>query len=89
MREEREKQNRNKGREVERADEALRGNKDNIEGEIKESANEINDSTFTMTKRRYMQGDNKMWAVRQRQRRVILLEEKRKDGVEGDKNLCY
>jgi hypothetical protein len=31
-REEREKQNRNKGREVERADEALRGNKDNIEG---------------------------------------------------------
>ncbi len=30
LREEREKQNRNKGREVERADEALRGNKDNI-----------------------------------------------------------
>jgi hypothetical protein len=34
-REEREKQNRNKGREVERADEALRGNKDNIEGKLK------------------------------------------------------
>ncbi len=44
-REEREKQNRNKGREVERADEALRGNKGNIEGEIKESTDEINDST--------------------------------------------
>jgi hypothetical protein len=40
-REEREKQNRNKGREVERADEALRGNKDNIEGKIEESANEM------------------------------------------------
>ncbi len=32
LREEREKQNRNKGREVERTDEVLRGNKDNIEG---------------------------------------------------------
>jgi hypothetical protein len=55
-REEREKQNRNKGREVERADESLRGNKDNIEGEIEESANEINDSSFTMTKRKYARG---------------------------------
>ncbi len=55
-REEREKQNRNKGREVERADEALRGNKDNIEGKIEESADEINDSTFTMTKRKYARG---------------------------------
>ncbi len=27
-----------------------------------------------------------MWAVWQRQHRVILLREKRKDGVEGDKN---
>ena len=53
MREEREKQNRNKGREVERVDEALRGNKDNIEGKIEESVDEINDSTFTMTKRKY------------------------------------
>jgi hypothetical protein len=87
-REEREKQNRNKGREVERADEALRGNKDNIEGKIEESANEINDSTFTMTKKN-MQGDNKIWAVRQRQQGVILLGEKRKDRLEGDKNLCY
>ena len=52
-REEREKQNRNKGREVERADEALRGNKDNIDGENEESANEINDRNFTMTKRKY------------------------------------
>ncbi len=33
-----------------------------------------------------MQGDNKMWAVRQRQQGVILFGEKRKDGVEGDKN---
>ncbi len=53
LREEREKQNRNKGREVETADEALRGNKDNIEGKIEESADEINDSTFTMTNRKY------------------------------------
>ncbi len=50
------KQNRNKGREVERADEALRGNKDNIEGKIEERANEINDSTFIMTKRKYATG---------------------------------
>ncbi len=28
-----------------------------------------------------------MWAVRQRQQGVILLGEKRKDGVEGGKNL--
>jgi hypothetical protein len=55
-REEREKQNKNKGREVERADEALRGNKDNIEGKIEKSADEINDSTFTMTKRKYARG---------------------------------
>ncbi len=56
LRKEREKQNRNKGREVERADEALRGNKDNIEGEIEESADEFNDSTFTLTKRKYARG---------------------------------
>jgi hypothetical protein len=55
-REEREKQNRNKGREVERADEALRGNKDNTEGEIEDSANEINGSPFTMAKRKYARG---------------------------------
>jgi hypothetical protein len=55
-REEREKQNRNKGREVERADEALRGNKYNIEGEIEESADEVNDGTFTMTNRKYALG---------------------------------
>jgi hypothetical protein len=55
-REEREKQNRNKGREVERTDKALRGNKGNIEGEIEESADEINESTFTMTKRKYARG---------------------------------
>jgi hypothetical protein len=56
LREEREKQNRNEGREVEKADEAWRGNKDNIEEEIEESANEINDSTLTMTKRKYARG---------------------------------
>jgi hypothetical protein len=56
IREEREKQNRNKSIEVEKVDEALRGNKDNIEGKIEESANEINDSTFTMTKREYARG---------------------------------
>ncbi len=55
-RKERGKQNRNKGREVERADEALRGNRDNIEGKIEESSNEIHDSTFTMTKRIYARG---------------------------------
>ncbi len=55
-RKEREKQKRNEGREVEKADEALRGNKDNIERKIKESADEINDSTFTMTKRKYARG---------------------------------
>jgi hypothetical protein len=32
-----------------------------------------------------MQGDNKMWAVRQRQQGVIILGEKRKVGEEGDK----
>jgi hypothetical protein len=41
---------------VERADEALRGNKDNIKGKIEESADEINDSTLTMTKRKYARG---------------------------------
>jgi hypothetical protein len=51
-----EKQNRNKGREVERADEALRGNKDNIDSKIEEGADEINDSTFTMTKLKYVRG---------------------------------
>jgi hypothetical protein len=56
LREEREKQNRNKGREVERADEVLRGNKHIIEGKIEESADEINDSTCTMTKRKYLWG---------------------------------
>ena len=35
---------------MERADEALRGNKDNIEGKIGEN------STFTMTKRKYARG---------------------------------
>ncbi len=38
-REEKEKQNRNKGIDVEKADEAQRGNKDNVEDEIEESAN--------------------------------------------------
>jgi hypothetical protein len=34
-----------------------------------------------------MLGDNKMWAVRQRQQGVILQGEKRKDGVEDDKKI--
>ncbi len=38
-RKEREKQNRNKSREVEQADEALMGNKDNIEAKIEDSVN--------------------------------------------------
>jgi hypothetical protein len=62
-REEREKQNSNKGREVERADEALRGNKDNIEDENEESADEINDSTFTMTKRKYARGQQNVGSL--------------------------
>ncbi len=41
---------------MERADEALRGNKDNIEGKIEESTDEISDSTFTKTKRKYARG---------------------------------
>jgi hypothetical protein len=87
-REEREKQNRNEGSDVEKADKARRGTKNDAEDEIEESADEINGSTFTLTKRKFL-GDNKMWAVRQRQQGVILQGEKRKDGVEGDKNLCY
>jgi hypothetical protein len=55
-REEREKQNRNKGSDVDKADEARRGNKDNVEDKIEESANEINSSTFTLTKRKYSRG---------------------------------
>ncbi len=51
---------------MEKAYEALRGNKGNIEGEIEESADEINNSTFTMTKRKYARGQQ-MWAVQQRQ----------------------
>jgi hypothetical protein len=44
---------------VERADEALRGNKDKIEGKIEESANEINDSTFIITKKKICKGTTK------------------------------
>ncbi len=55
-REEREKQNRNKGSDVEKADEAQRGNKDDVEEKIEESADEINGSTFTLTKRKYSRG---------------------------------
>jgi hypothetical protein len=62
-RKEREKQNRNKGREVERADEALRGNKDNIEGNIEESADKINDSTFTMTKIKHARGQQNVGSM--------------------------
>ncbi len=56
LREEREKQNRNKGSDVEKADEARRGNKDNVEDKIEEIANKINSSTFTLTKRKYARG---------------------------------
>jgi hypothetical protein len=53
LREEREKQNRNEGNDVEKADEARRGNKDDVEDRIEESANEINSSTFKLTKKIY------------------------------------
>ncbi len=49
-REEREQQNRNEGSDMEKADEARRGNKDNLEDKIEESAYEINGSTFTLTR---------------------------------------
>ncbi len=65
-REEREKQNRKEGSDVEKADEARRGNKDDVEDEIEESADEINSSTFELTKRKYARGQQ-MWAFRQRQ----------------------
>ncbi len=48
---------------MERADEALRGNKDNIEGKIEESANAINGSTFTMTKRKYERGQQNVGSL--------------------------
>ncbi len=48
---------------MERADEALRGNKANIEGKIEESANKINDSTFTMTKRKYARGQQNVGSL--------------------------
>jgi hypothetical protein len=83
-REEREKQNRNNGSDVEKADEARRGNKDDVDNKIEESADEINSSTFTLTKEN-MLGDIKMWAVQQRQQGVIKQGEKRKDRVKRDK----
>jgi hypothetical protein len=46
-REEREKQNRNEGSDVEKADETRRGNRDDVEDKIEESDDEINGSTFT------------------------------------------
>ncbi len=46
-REEREKQNRSQGSDVEKADEAQRGNKDDVEDKIEESADEVSGSTFT------------------------------------------
>jgi hypothetical protein len=88
-REEREKQNRNIGREVERADEALRGNKDNIDGKIEESANEINDSTFTMTKRKYARGQQNVGSPAKARRSHTTWGEEERHRVEGDKNLCY
>jgi hypothetical protein len=50
------KQNRNKGSDLEKADEARRGNKDDVEDKIERSANEINGSTFILTKRKYARG---------------------------------
>jgi hypothetical protein len=55
-REKREKQNKNKGSDVEKAGEAQRGNKDDVEDKIEESADEIDNSTFTLTKRKYTRG---------------------------------
>jgi hypothetical protein len=41
---------------VEKADEARRGSKDDVEDKIEESADEINGSTFRLTKRKYARG---------------------------------
>ncbi len=87
-REEREKQNRNRGREVERADEALRGNKDNIEGKIEESANEINDSTFTMIERKFSRGQQNVGSLAKATRSHTTWGEEERRG-RGDKKFCY
>jgi hypothetical protein len=55
-REEREKQTKNKGSEMKKADEARRGNNDNVGDKIEESADEINRSNITLTKRKYAKG---------------------------------
>jgi hypothetical protein len=55
-REKREKQNRKESSDVEKADKARRGNKDNVEDKIEETTDEINGSTFTLTKRKYARG---------------------------------
>ncbi len=41
---------------MEKADEARRGSKDDVEDKIEESADEINGSTFRLTKRKYARG---------------------------------
>jgi hypothetical protein len=41
---------------VEKADKTWRGNKDDVEDEIEESADKITGSTFTLTKRKYARG---------------------------------
>ncbi len=48
---------------MKRADEVLKGNKDNIEGKIEGSVDEINDSTFTMTKRKYARGQQNVGSL--------------------------
>jgi hypothetical protein len=48
---------------VKKADEAQRGNKDNIEDNIEESANEINGSTFTLTKRKHARGQQNVGSL--------------------------
>jgi hypothetical protein len=82
-REERKKQNRNKGSDVEKAEEAQRGNKDNVEDKIEESADEINGSTFTLTKRKNVRGQQNVSSLAKAKRSHTTRGEgeKRKDGV--------
>ncbi len=79
-REEREKQNRNKGSDVEKADEAQRGNKDDVEDKIEESADEINGSTFTLTKRKYARGQQNVGSPAKAMRSHTTMGEEERQG---------
>jgi hypothetical protein len=65
---------------VERADEALRGNKDNIEGKIEESADEFINSTFTMAKRKYARGQQNVGSLAKATRSHTTREEEERRG---------